>query len=209
VARHATVELDFFGASPVRRAHSPTSTTAAAAPAYPTSRTARTTLRIGRTGTAAGQHSRFDVPHPFPLGHGSGGFVGWRFTQVRFMKTLSARRRERRRGSSWLCSAAPERDAGTSEGASAGERAEAADRRTIRLQHYEVGGYVVAHVITRSTPHKSYMVELGANTTGAISRSKAMHTSAKDGAPHRSDRPVWDFKGWGAWAQVGYALNTK
>jgi hypothetical protein len=69
----------------------------------------------------------------------------------------------------------------------------------------------VAHVDNKVNPGiKSYMVELGANTTrGDLTLQGNAYIGS--GMAHHIAQIVQfgDFKGWGAWAQVGYALNTK
>src|SRR3989442_10588286 len=88
---NATAELDFFGTFAGAGAYSDEQPQPRLRLAYADLTNGRTTLRIGQDWDLLFGNVPVSTSHiAFPLGHGSGGFVGWRFTQVRFMKTLSA-----------------------------------------------------------------------------------------------------------------------
>src|SRR6266516_88203 len=88
---NATAELDFFGTFAGTGAFSDKQPQPRLRLAYADLTNGRTTLRIGQDWDLLFGNVPVSTSHiAFPLGHGSGGFVGWRFTQVRFMKTLSA-----------------------------------------------------------------------------------------------------------------------
>jgi len=211
---NATVELDFFGAfAGAPSAFADEQPQPRLRLAYADLTNGRTTLRIGQDWDLLLGNIPVSTSHiAFPLGHGSGGFVGWRFTQVRFMKTLSApTARATTRFQLALLSGSWSDDAGTSEGASAGERAGPQIEGRFDYTTAKWGGYLVAHVDNKVSPNiKSYMVELGANTTrGDLTLQGNAYIGS--GMAHHIAQIVQfgDFKGWGAWAQVGYALNSK
>src|SRR2546425_9525603 len=88
---NATAELDFFGTFAGAGAYSDEQPQPRLRLAYADLTNGRTTLRIGQDWDLLFGNVPVSTSHiAFPLGHGSGGFVGWRFTQVRVMKTLSA-----------------------------------------------------------------------------------------------------------------------
>src|SRR5438046_2813659 len=88
---NATAELDFFGTFAGTGAFADEQPQPRLRLAYADLTNGRTTLRIGQDWDLLFGNVPVSTSHiAFPLGHGSGGFVGWRFTQVRFMKTLSA-----------------------------------------------------------------------------------------------------------------------
>jgi len=86
-----------------------------------------------------------------------------------------------------------------------------AGRRTVRLQHCEWGAYLVAHTITRSArASRATWFELGANTTRGDLTLQGNAYIGKGMAHHIAQIVQFgNFKGWGAWLQAGYALNTK
>jgi len=97
------------------------------------------------------------------------------------------------------------------EGASAGERAGPQIEGRFDYSTAKWGAYLVAHVDNKVNPGiNSYMVELGANTTrGDLTLQGNAYIGS--GMAHHIAQIVQfgDFKGWGAWLQAGYALNTK
>ena len=211
---NATVELDFFGAfAGAPSAFADEQPQPRLRLAYADLTNGRTTLRIGQDWDLLFGNVPVSTSHiAFPLGHGSGGFIGWRFPQVRFMKTLSKpgaaatmRFQVAVLAGSWSD------DAGTSEGASAGERAGPQVEGRFDYSTAKWGAYLVAHVDNKVNPGiKSHMVELGANTTRGDLTLQGNVYIGKGMAHHIAQIVQFgDFKGWGAWAQVGYALNTK
>ena len=119
------MELDFFGAFNGVGAFADEQPQPRLRLAYADLTNGRTTLRIGQDWDLLFGNVPVSTSHiAFPLGHGSGGFIGWRFPQVRFMKTLSkpgaaatTRFQVAMLAGSWSD------DAGTDVSASAGERA--------------------------------------------------------------------------------------
>jgi len=88
---NATVELDFFGAfAGAPSAFADEQPQPRLRLAFADLTNGRTTLRIGQDWDLLFGNVPVSTSHiAFPLGHGSGGFVGWRFTQIKLMKTLS------------------------------------------------------------------------------------------------------------------------
>ncbi len=210
---NATVELDFFGTFAGAGAFADEQPQPRLRLAYADLTNGRTTLRIGQDWDLLLGNIPVSTSHlAFPLGHGSGGFVGWRFTQVRFMKTLSAAgARATTRFQLALLSGSWSNDNGADTAASAGERAGPQIEGRFDYTTPKWGGYLVAHVDNKINPSiKSYMVELGANTTrGDLTLQGNAYIGS--GMAHHISQIVQfgDFKGWGAWLQAGYALNTK
>ncbi len=210
---NATVELDFFGTFAGAGAFADEQPQPRLRLAYADLTNGRTTLRIGQDWDLLLGNIPVSTSHlAFPLGHGSGGFVGWRFTQVRFMKTLSAAgARATTRFQLALLSGSWSNDNGADTAASAGERAGPQIEGRFDYTTPKWGGYLVAHVDNKINPGiKSYMVELGANTTRGDLTLQGNAYIGKAMAHHIAQIVQFgNFKGWGAWLQAGYALNTK
>jgi len=212
---NATVELDFFGAFASGGAYGNQQPQPRLRLAYADLTNGRTTLRIGQDWDLLLGNIPVSTSHiAFPLGHGSAGFVGWRFTQVRLMKTLSrpgaaatTRVQVAMLSGSW--NNGPGLDVGFNSGEAGTPQFEGRfDYSTTKWS-----GYLVAHTDTKATPGKdlnSYMVELGANTTRGDLSLQGNAYIGKGMAHHISQIVQFgDLKGWGAWAQVGYTLNPK
>jgi len=220
---NATAELDFFGAFP-----GATATTSGGAfgdeqpqprlrLAYADLTNGRTPLRIGQDWDLLLGNIPVSTSHlAFPLGHGSAGFVGWRFMQVRLMKTLSkaGARATTRVQVAMLSGSWNDEPIGADNTFSAGERGAPQFEGRFDYSTARWSGYLVAHTDTKATtPGKdlnSYMVELGANTTRGDLSLQGNAYIGKGMAHHISQIVQFgDLKGWGAWAQVGYTLNPK
>jgi hypothetical protein len=211
----ATAELDFFGAFNGGGAFGDEQPQPRLRLAYADLSNGRTTLRIGQDWDLLLGNIPVSTSHlAFPLGHGGGGFVGWRFTQVRLMKmlgpaggTTTKRVQLAMLSGSWID------DAGGDNGFSAGERGAPQFEARFDYGSAKWSGYLVAHTDTKATPGKdlaSYMVELGANTTRGDLTLQANAWTGKGMAHHIAQIfQFGDIKGFGAWAQVGYTLNPK
>jgi len=210
---NATAELDFFGTFVGAGAFSDEQPQPRLRLAYADLTNGRTTLRIGQDWDLLFGNVPVSTSHiAFPLGHGSGGFVGWRFTQVRFMKTLSApAARATTRLQLAVLSGSWSNDNGSDTSASAGERAGPQVEGRFDYSTTKWNAYLVAHVDNKVSPNiKSYMIELGANTTRGDLTLQGNAYIGKGMAHHIAQIVQFgDFKGWGAWLQAGYALNTK
>lgn len=210
---NAVAELDFFGAFPGGGAFADEQPQPRLRLAYADLTNGRTTLRIGQDWDLLLGNIPVSTSHlAFPLGHGSGGFVGWRFMQVKLMKTLSAPgARTTTRVQLAALSGSWNDDAGGDASVSAGERAGPQIEGRFDYSTPKWGGYVVAHFDNKVNPSLgSYMVEVGANTTQGDLTLQGNAYIGKAMAHHIAQIVQFgDFKGWGAWAQVGYALNSK
>ena len=210
---NATAELDFFGTFAGTGAFADEQPQPRLRLAYADLTTGRTTLRIGQDWDLLLGNIPVSTSHiAFPLGHGSGGFVGWRFTQVRLMKTLSAPGAHgTARFQLAVLSGSWSNDNGTDTAASAGERAAPQLEGRFDYTTPKWGAYVVAHGDRKVNPgFSSYMVEVGANTTrGALTLQGNAYIGT--GMAHHIAQiaQFGDFKGLGAWAQIGYAVNSK
>src|SRR5467141_3104225 len=166
---NATVELDFFGAfAGAPSAFADEQPQPRLRLAYADLTNGRTTLRIGQDWDLLFGNVPVSTSHiAFPLGHGSGGFVGWRFTQVRFMKTLSApSAAATTRLQLAVLSGSWSNDNGSDTSASAGERAGPQVEGRFDYRTPTWSAYLVGHAATKVSPNlKCYMVALGANTT--------------------------------------------
>jgi hypothetical protein len=213
---NATAELDFFGAfASAGGAFGNQQPQPRLRVAYADLTNGRTTLRIGQDWDLLLGNIPVSTSHiAFPLGHGSGGFVGWRFMQVRLMKTLSrpgaaatTRFQVAMLSGSWNNST------GLDAGFNAGEAGAPQFEGRFDYSTAKWSGYLVAHTDTKATPGEdlnSYMVELGANTTRGDLSLQGNAWIGKGMAHHIAQIVQFgDIKGWGAWAQVGYTLNPK
>ncbi len=88
---NGTLELDFFGSFVVSGNFSDEQPQPRLRLAYVDLTNGRTTLRFGQAWSLSLGNIPVSTTHiGFPLGWGSGGFVGWRFPGVWLIKTLSA-----------------------------------------------------------------------------------------------------------------------
>jgi hypothetical protein len=212
---NATAELDFFGTFAGTGAYADEAPQPRLRLAYADLTDGRTTLRIGQDWDLLLGNIPVSTSHlAFPLGHGGGGFVGWRFMQVKVMKTLSrAGAATTTRVQLAMLSGSWNDDAGADNSVSAGERGAPQFEGRFDYSTAKWSGYLVAHTDTKATPGpdlKSWMVEVGANTTRG---DLTLHGNAYIGkamAHHIAQIfQFGDIGGWGAWAQVGYSLNQR
>src|SRR6266540_3153239 len=213
---NATAELDFFGTFAGAGAFADEQPQPRLRLAYADLTNGRATLRIGQDWDLLLGNIPVSTSHiAFPLGHGSGGFVGWRFMQVRLMKTLSkpGAKATTRVQVAMLSGSWSDEPNGADNTFNAGERGAPQFEGRFDYSTAKWSGYLVAHTDTKATPGKdlaSYMVELGANTTRGDLSLQGNAWIGKGMAHHIAQIVQFgDFKGWGAWAQVGYTLNPK
>ena len=87
---NATFEMDFFGAFTSGGAFGDEQPQPRLRLAYVELASARTTLRVGQDWSLTLGNIPQSTSHVgFPLGWGPGGFIGWRFTQIKLIRTLS------------------------------------------------------------------------------------------------------------------------
>ena len=174
---NATVELDFFGAYSGGGNFGDEQPQARLRLAYVDLAGARTTLRIGQDfsptfGTIPQSTSHIG----YPLGWGSGGFIGWRFTQIKLMHTLSrpgAKETTKMQlavmNGSWTDEAG-----GTNNTFSAGERSAPQAEARFDYSAGRLAAYVVGHIDTKDFAAGPNLVsralEIGFSTTrGGVS----------------------------------------
>jgi hypothetical protein len=222
---NATVELDFFGLFP-----GATATTSGGAfgdeQAVPRLRLAFVDLTSGRTTIRFGQDwspTLGNIPQStshigFPLGWGSGGFIGWRFTQVKLIQTLSkpgapttTRLQLAVMANSWS-----DEPNGADNQFNAGERGLPQLEGRLDFSKARWSGYVVAHVDSKDSINvagddlTSWAVEAGFSTTrGDLSLQGNAHIGTGMGHQFAQIAQFGDIQGWGAWGQVGYTLNPR
>ncbi len=213
---NATVEMDFFGAFAAGGNFGDEQPQPRLRVAYVDLASGRTTLRIGQDWAPSLGNVPQSTSHiGFPLGWGSGGFVGWRFTQVKLIRTLSkpgaaATKRVQLAvmNGSWTDEAG-----GTNNTFSAGERALPQVEARFDYSTSKWAGYIVGHVDTKDVAGPdltSRMVEVGVSTTrGDVSIAANGYYGKAMGHQFAQIVQFGDIKGWGAWAQVGYNLNPR
>ena len=213
---NANVELDFFGAFTAGGNFGDEQAQPRLRLAYVDLTNGRTTLRIGQDwsptlGTIPQSTSHIG----FPLGWGSGGFIGWRFPQIKLMKTLSkpnARTTTRLQlavmAGSWTDEAG-----GGDNTFSAGERGLPQVELRFDYGTTRTAWYIVGHVDQKDIAGPdltSRVVELGVTTTrGDLAIAVNGHYGKAMGHQFAQVVQFGDIKGWGAWSQLGYTLNPK
>jgi hypothetical protein len=225
----ATLEADFFG---------PFNTTGAFADEEPIPRlrlayadltNGRTTLRIGQAWSLTLGNIPESASHiAFPLGWGSGGFIGWRFPGIFFIQSLTdtsssvrARLSLAAMRGSWSDETAPEEP-------SAGEAGSPQLEGALNLDGRFTGGswsaYVVGHwdrknlngVRPKGTPKPpennldSWVAEGGLRVhSGVITLQGNGYTGKAMGHQFAHIIQFGDIEGWGAWAQAGIDFTRR
>jgi hypothetical protein len=225
----ATLEGDFFG---------PFNTTGAFADEEPIPRlrlayadltNGRTTLRIGQAWSLTEGNIPESASHiAFPLGWGSGGFIGWRFPGIFFIQSLTdtsssvrARLSLAAMRGSWSDETAPEEP-------SAGEAGSPQLEGALNLDGRFTGGswsaYVVGHwdrknlngVRPKGTPKPpennldSWVAEGGLRVhSGVITLQGNGYTGKAMGHQFAHIIQFGDIEGWGAWAQAGIDFTRR
>ena len=213
---NANVELDFFGPfATATGAFGDEQPTPRLRLAYVDLTNGRTTWRFGQDWSLTLGNIPQSMSHiGFPLGWGPGGFIGWRFTQITLIKTLSgasAKRTTRLQiallNGSWAEAAADNQF-------SAGERSAPQVEARLDWSTTRSSWYVVGHVDQKNLvpgPNlTSWAGEAGFSTTrGDVSFAANAHMGRGMGHHFAQIVQFGDIKGWGAWGQVGYTLSSK
>lgn len=189
----------------------------------------RTTFRVGQDWSLLLGNIPVSVSHiGFPLGWGSGGFIGWRFPGIFFDQALSASDARTKATlrlavlkNSWV-------DEATADQPSAGEagtpQLEARLNLEGNLDPGTWGAYVAAHwdekdlnnVTPAGTPEppddnlSSTAFEAGARVqTGALTIHGNAYTGKAMGHHFAHIVQFGDIQGWGAWGQAGLDLTSR
>ena len=226
---NATLEMDFFGSFPGATAATSGGAFGDEQPqprlrlAFADITNGRTTLRVGQDWSLTLGNIPVSASHiGFPLGWGSGGFIGWRFTQVRLIQVLSAadapttaRLQLAALKGSWS-----DEPAGADDQFSGGERT-LAPQVEGRFDFMGKAGkgtwglYFVGHV-----DKKDSVLAGGADLTSWATEAGGSVVSGRwslygnghvgKGMAHQFAQILQfgDIKGWGAWGQVGVNLNS-
>ena len=213
---NGTVEMDFFGAFAGGGNFGDEQPQPRLRVAYVDLASAKTTLRIGQDWSPSLGNIPQSTSHlGFPLGWGSGGFVGWRFMQVKLIRTLGQAGGKTKRvqlavmSGSWTDEGASTAD----NGFSAGERSLPQVEARFDYTTTKWAGYVVGHVDTKDIAGPdltSRMVEVGFSTTrGDVSIAANGHYGKAMGHQFAQIVQFGDIKGVGGWAQLGYNLNQR
>jgi hypothetical protein len=213
---NANVELDFFGAFTAAGNFGDEQAQPRLRLAYVDLTNGRTTLRIGQDWSPTLGSIPQSTSHVgFPLGWGSGGFIGWRFPQIKVMKTLSrpnARTTTRVQlavmSGSWTDEAG-----GGNNTFSAGERGLPQVEARFDYSTAKWAGYIVGHIDQKDIAGPdltSRALEVGVTTTrGDLAIAANGYYGKAMGHQFAQIVQFGDIKGWGAWAQLGYTLNPK
>jgi hypothetical protein len=219
----ATLEADFFGPfngtgnfadeQPIPRLRL----------AYADLTNGYTTLRVGQAWSLTLGNIPVSTSHiGFPLGWGSGGFIGWRFPGIFLIQSLTdtaasvrARLSFAAMRGSWSDEAAPDQP---SAGEAGTPQLEAALNLDGRFAAGSWGTYLVGHwdrkdlngVRTEGTPEPpennldSWAIEGGLRVqSGIITLHGNAYTGKAMGHHFAHVIQFGDVEGWGAWAQVG------
>lgn len=214
---NATVELDFFGAFAAGGAFGDEQPQPRLRLAYVDLTDGRTTWRFGQDWSPTLGNIPQSTSHiGFPLGWGSGGFIGWRFTQVKLIKTLSrpgagttTRLQVALMNGSWAETAADNQF-------NPGERGIPQIEARLDFSKARWSAYVVGHVDSKDSINAAgddltgWNVEGGFSTTrGDLSFQGNAHVGRAMGHQFAQIVQFGDIGGWGAWGQVGYTLNPR
>jgi hypothetical protein len=217
---NATVEMDFFGAFTGAGNFADEQPQPRLRLAYVDLTDGRTTWRFGQDWSPTLGNIPQSTSHVgFPLGWGSGGFIGWRFMQVKLIKALSkpgapttTRLHLALLKGSWN----DNEPGGADDLPSEGERSIPQIEGRLDFSTARWSAYVVAHVDSKDsidaagTKLTSWAFEGGFSTTrGDLSIQGNAHVGRGMGHQFAQIVQFGDIGGWGAWAQVGYNLNPK
>jgi hypothetical protein len=213
---NANVELDFFGPFTGAGNFADEQATPRLRLAYVDLTNGRTTLRIGQDWSPTLGNIPQSTTHiGFPLGWGPGGFIGWRFPQVKLMKTLSrAGARTTTRVQLAVMSGSWTDEAGGADNTfSAGERGLPQVEARFDYSKASWAGYIVGHVDQKDIAGPdltSRALEVGFSTTrGDLAIAANGHYGKAMGHQFAQIVQFGDIKGWGAWGQVGYTVNPR
>lgn len=210
---NGTIEMDFFGAFVGAGNFADEQPEPRLRLAYVDLTNGRTTWRFGQAWSLTLGNVPVSTSHiGFPLGWGSGGFVGWRFPGVWFIKTLSApnARTTTRASIAVMKNSWSDESGAASDPFSAGERGSPQLEGRLDVSTRGWSGYVVGHVDSKDNPTiTSTLLEVGASTTkGDWSLAGNAHTGKAMAHQFAQQLQFGDIKGWGAWAQAGYNVNA-
>lgn len=213
---NANVELDFFGANASGGNFGDEQAQPRLRLAYVDLTNGRTTLRIGQDWSPTLGNIPQSTSHVgFPLGWGPGGFIGWRFPQIKLMKTLSrtGARTTTRVQVAVMANSWTDEAAGTDNTFSAGERGLPQVEARLDYSKASWAGYIVGHVDQKDIAGPnltSRAIEVGVSTTrGDLAIAANGHYGKAMGHQFAQIVQFGDIKGWGAWAQLGYTLNPR
>ena len=212
---NANIEFDFFGSFAAGGAFGDEQPQPRLRLAYVDLTNGRTTWRFGQDWALTLGNIPQSTSHiGFPLGWGPGGFIGWRFTQLKFIRTLSragAARTTRVQiavlNGSWAETAA---DAGFNAGERSGPQVEARlDWGTARSSWYLVG-HVDQKDMEPGPNLTSWAGVAGFSATrGDLAVAANAHVGRAMGHHFAQIVQFGDIAGWGAWGQAGYNLNAR
>lgn len=209
---NGTFEMDFFGAFVGAGSFADEQPQPRLRLAYVDLTNGRTTFRAGQAWSLTLGNIPVSTTHiGFPLGWGSGGFVGWRFPGLWFITTLSAptAKTTTRASIAVMKNSWSDESGAVSDPFSAGERGSPQLEGRLDVSSSSWSGYLAGHVDSKDTPNiTSTMVEVGASTTkGDVTLQGNAHIGKAMAHQFAQMLQFGNIKGWGAWAQAGYALN--
>src|SRR6266540_980544 len=146
---NGTLELDFFGSFVVSGNFSDEQPQPRLRLAYVDLTNGRTTLRFGQAWSLSLGNIPVSTTHiGFPLGWGSGGFVGWRFPGVWLIKTLSAANATTttRASIAVMKNSWSDESGANSDPFSAGERGSPQLEGRLDVSRRNTSAYVVGHI---------------------------------------------------------------
>jgi hypothetical protein len=226
---NATLEADFFGGFNGTGNFSDEQPTPRIRLAYADLTNGSTTLRVGQawsltTGTIPTSTSHI----AFPLGWGSGGFIGWRFPGIFLIQSLTDRSSPVTARLSLAVMRGSWSDEGTPDQPSAGEagspQLEGAVNLDGRFREGTWSAYLVGHwdrkdlngVRNRGTEKPadnnldSHAIEGGLRVqSGSITLQGNAYTGKAMAHQFAHIIQFGDIEGWGAWAQAGFDFTKR
>ena len=213
---NATFEMDFFGAFTAGGNFGDEHPQPRLRLAYVDLASARTTLRIGQDFSPTFGLVPQSTSHiGFPLGWGSAGFIGWRFIQVKLIRTLSrpGAATTKRVQLAVMNGSWSDEPAGTDNQFNAGERGLPQVEARFDYSKARWAGYIVGHIDSKDVAGPdltSSVVEVGFSTTrGDLSIAANGHYGKAMAHQFAQIVQFGDIQGWGAWGQLGYNLNPR
>lgn len=213
---NANVELDFFGTFVGTGSFADEQPQPRLRVAYVDLTNGRTTLRIGQDWSPTLGNIPQSTTHiGFPLGWGPGGFIGWRFPQIKVMKTLSraGARTTTRVQVAVMAGSWTDEAGGADNTFSAGERGLPQVEARFDYSQANWAGYIVGHIDQKDIAGPdltSRALEVGFSTTrGDLAIAANGHYGKAMGHQFAQIVQFGDIKGWGAWGQLGYTLNPR
>ena len=226
---NATLEADFFGGFNGTGNFSDEQPTPRIRLAYADLTNGRTTLRLGQAWSLTTGIIPTSTAHiAFPLGWGSGGFIGWRFPGIFLIQSLTDRSSSVDARVSFAAMRGSWSDEGTPDQPSAGEAGSPQLEAAVNLDGRFGGGswstYIVGHwdrkdlngVRAEGAPEPaennldSHAVEGGLRIqSGVITLQGNAYTGKAMGHQFAHVIQFGDIEGWGAWAQVGIDFTRR